>query len=134
MPTPLDLSSQPQIVTFASRYPKALALDLPSQPQIATFASRYPRVLALDLPDQPQAGAFASRYPKALALGLPMRPKIGALAPGVRLPVPAKTTSPSLSSTRFERHKLFLSLALASTLITSCAPPKPIPKTTTHTT
>jgi hypothetical protein len=79
------------------------------------------------LPGQLQIGAFASSYPKALALGLSTHPPIGALAPGVCLPVPAKTMSSGLSSKGL--RKLILPFALASTLITSCEPPKPIPKT-----
>jgi len=66
--------------------------------------------------------ALASRYPKALALGLSANPQIGALAPAVCLPIPRKT----------HHHKLILSFTLTATLITSCSPPKPVPKTTTH--
>jgi hypothetical protein len=74
--------------------------------------------------------ALASEVGLGFSPGNKTHPQTGALAPEVCLPIPRKTTPPSPPSTRC--HKLALSFALASTLITSCAPPKPIPKTTTH--
>jgi hypothetical protein len=72
------------------------------------------------------AVALASEVGLGFSPGNKTHPQIGALAPEVCLPVPRKT------ATRF--HRKLLPLALASLLITSCSPPKPIPKTTTHTT
>ena len=74
--------------------------------------------------------AVASEIGLGFSPGNKTQPQTEALAPAVCLPIPRKTTSTSPSSTR--HLKLVLSFALASTLITSCEPPKPVPKTTTH--
>jgi hypothetical protein len=74
--------------------------------------------------------ALAPEVGLGFSPGNKTQPQTEALAPAVCLPIPRKTTSTSPSSTR--HLKLVLSFALASTLITSCEPPKPVPKTTTH--
>ena len=71
--------------------------------------------------------AVASEIGLGFSPGNKTHPQTGALAPEVCLPVPRNT------ATRSHHRKLVLSLTLASTLITSCAP-TPTPKTTTHTT
>ena len=70
------------------------------------------------------AFALASEVGLGFSPGNKTHRQIGALAPEVCLPIPRKTT-------RFNRYKFLLPLALAATLITSCEPPKPTPKTTT---
>ena len=71
--------------------------------------------------------ALASEVGLGFSPGNKTQPQTRALAPEVCLPIQRKT------STRFPHHKLILPFTLALTLITSCDPPKPTPKTTTHT-
>jgi len=94
----------------------ALAAEVRLSPRQATHSSQ------VTLSSSSAVVPLASRYPKALALGLSAHPPTGALAPAVCLPIPRKT----------HHHKLILSFTLTATLITSCSPPKPVPKTTTH--
>jgi hypothetical protein len=70
--------------------------------------------------------ALASEVGLGFSPGKKTQPQTGALAPEVCLLVPCKTV------TRSHPHKLLLSFALTATLITSCDPPKPVPKTTTN--